>query len=145
MMSPIIVYHKNRICQQNRKKSSHRQGVERGLTTGRRYYNLRGIKIDLAGGIPNASASYDTVPNTRSIYSIADVYEFVKTKIKKTEVLGRGNTENGVTQQPRSVNISIAEIFKKINPSDKIFLKHILDGFLDEKQKAYKKSRTRGP
>ena len=59
-------------------------------------------------------------------------------KIKKTEVLGRGNTENGVTQQPRSVNISIAQIFKKINPSDKKFLKYIPDGFLDEKQKAAK-------
>ena len=35
-----------------------------------------------------------------------------------TEVLDRGDTINGVTQQPRSVNISIANIFSKINPSD---------------------------
>lgn len=53
-------------------------------------------------------------------------------KIKRTEVLGRGNTENGVTQQPRSVNISIAKIFEKINPSDKSFIKYIPDGFLNE-------------
>ena len=46
-----------------------------------------------------------------------------------TEVLGRGNTETGVTQQPRSVNISIAKIFEKINPSDKSFIKYITDWF----------------
>ena len=59
-------------------------------------------------------------------------------KIKMTEVSGQGNTENGVTQSPRSVNISIAQIFGKINPSDKNFLKYIPDGFLDDKQKAAK-------
>ena len=37
-------------------------------------------------------------------------------KIKKTEVLKQGNTENGVTQNSRSVNISIAQIFKKNQP-----------------------------
>ena len=38
-----------------------------------------------------------------------------KVKIKMTEVLGRGNTLNGVTQQPRSVDISIANIFAVVN------------------------------
>ena len=37
-------------------------------------------------------------------------------KIKMTEVLDRGNTEIGVTQQPRSINVSIANIFSKVNP-----------------------------
>ena len=45
---------------------------------GRRFYNLRGIKIDLAGGIPDANTSYDTVPDTRSINSISDLHRFVK-------------------------------------------------------------------
>jgi hypothetical protein len=56
-----------------------------------------------------------------------------------TEVLDRGNTINGVTQQPRSVNISIANIFSKINPSDKSFLKYIPDGFLSDEQLKAKK------
>lgn len=35
-------------------------------------------------------------------------------KVKATEVSGQGNTENGVTQNSRSVaNISIAQLFKK--------------------------------
>ena len=61
-------------------------------------------------------------------------------KIKKTEVSGQGNTENGVTQNSRSVNISIARIFEKINPSDKNFIKYIPDGFLNEEQRAAKKT-----
>ena len=56
-------------------------------------------------------------------------------KIKMTEVWKQGNTETGVTQSSRSVNISIAQIFGKINPSDKNFLKYIPDGFLNDKQK----------
>ena len=60
-------------------------------------------------------------------------------KIKMTEVWKQGNTENGVTQNSRSVTISIARIFQKINPSDKNFLKYIPDGFLDDKQKAAKR------
>lgn len=56
-------------------------------------------------------------------------------KIKKTEVWKQGNTENGVTQNSRSVNISISKIFEKINPSEKSFLKYIPDGFLSEAQR----------
>ena len=59
-------------------------------------------------------------------------------KIKKTEVWKQGNTNTGVTQNSRSVNISIANIFAKINPSDKNFLKYIPDGFLNEDQKVAK-------
>ena len=59
-------------------------------------------------------------------------------KIKKTEVWKQGDTKNGVTQGSRSVDISIADIFRKINPSDKDFLKYIPDGFLDDRQKAAK-------
>ena len=55
-----------------------------------------------------------------------------------TEVWKQGNTENGVTQNSRSVNISIAKIFEKINPSDKSFLKYVPDGFLNEAQKRAK-------
>ena len=55
-------------------------------------------------------------------------------KIKKTEVLGRGDTKNGVTQQPRSVNVSIANIFSKVNPSDENFLQYIPNGFLNQEQ-----------
>ena len=57
-------------------------------------------------------------------------------KIKKTEVWKPGNTEDGVTPNSRSVNISIAKIFEKINPSDKSFLKYIPDEFLSEMQKS---------
>ena len=60
-------------------------------------------------------------------------------KIKMTEVSGQGNTETGVTQSSRSVIISIADIFKKINPSDKSFLKYIPDNFLNEEQKTSKR------
>ena len=56
-------------------------------------------------------------------------------KIKKTEVLKQGNTENGVTQNSRSVNISIAQIFAKVNHSDKYFLKYIhsIEPYYEEK------------
>ena len=56
-----------------------------------------------------------------------------------TELYARGNTDNGVTQLTRSVNISIANIFSKINPSDKSFLKYIPDGFLSYEQLKAKK------
>ena len=56
-------------------------------------------------------------------------------KIKKTEVWKQGDTNNGVTQNSRSVNISISNIFRKINPFDKSFLKYIPDGFLNDEQK----------
>lgn len=52
-------------------------------------------------------------------------------KVKVTEVSGQGNTKNGVTQSSRSVTkISIARLFRKINPNDKVFIKYIPDDFL---------------
>ena len=42
--------------------------------------------------------------------------------IKMTELYARGNTEIGVTQRTRSVNISVSDIFKKINLSDENLL-----------------------
>ena len=51
----------------------------------------------------------------------------------------QGNTETGVTQNSRSVDISIAQLFSKINPSDKNFLKYIPDGFLNDSQKESKR------
>ena len=50
-------------------------GAENG---GRRFYNLKGIKIDPAGGTPNVKTSYGTMPDTRSEYSISDLYALVK-------------------------------------------------------------------
>lgn len=61
-------------------------------------------------------------------------------KVKATEVSKQGNTENGVTQNSRSVaNISIAQLFKKINPNDTQFIKYIPDKFLNNKQLEAKK------
>lgn len=59
-------------------------------------------------------------------------------KIKMTEVSEQGNTKNGVTQGSRSVNVSIARIFSKINPSNKNFLKYLPDGFLNDAQRVAK-------
>ena len=56
-----------------------------------------------------------------------------------TEVLKQGNTVKGVTQNSRSVNISISKLFEKINPSDKSFIKYIPDGFLTKAQLQSKK------
>ena len=64
-------------------------------------------------------------------------------KIKMTEVSGQGDTETGVTQNSRSVDISIANIFKKINPSEENFVKYIPDGFLDDAQKLAKEEAKR--
>lgn len=64
-------------------------------------------------------------------------------KIKRTEVWKQGDTETGVTQNSRSVNISIAKIFEKINPSDKSFVKYIPDGFLNIDQKRAKEEALR--
>ena len=54
--------------------------------------------------------------------------------IKKTEVSKQGTTENSVAQNSRSVNISIPDIFAKINPKDTNFLKYIPNEFLSEEQ-----------
>ena len=45
---------------------------------GKRFYNLRGIKIEPVGGAPNTNVSYGTVPNTDSTISISDLYALVK-------------------------------------------------------------------
>ena len=45
---------------------------------GRRFYNLKGIKIDPAGGTPDAKTSYGTMPDARSEYSVSDLYALVK-------------------------------------------------------------------
>ena len=55
--------------------------------------------------------------------------------IKKTEVWKQGTTDNGVAQNSRSVNISIADLFKNINPSDKSFYKYIPKNFLNDSVK----------
>lgn len=49
----------------------------------RRFYNLRGIKIEPVGGAPDAYTSYDTMPDTDSMISISDLYALVKTYDKK--------------------------------------------------------------
>lgn len=48
----------------------------------KRFYNLRGIRIDPAGGTPDAKTSYGTMPDTRSTYSISDLYSLVKSNDK---------------------------------------------------------------
>ena len=50
-------------------------GAENG---GRRFYNLKGIKIDPAGDTPDAKTSYGTMPDARSEYSVSDLYALVK-------------------------------------------------------------------
>jgi hypothetical protein len=50
-----------------------------------------------------------------SIRNLGSCY-FIDFKTKMTEVSESGNTKNGVTQSSRSVNISIANIFAKVNP-----------------------------
>ncbi len=53
-------------------------------------------------------------------------------KVKATEVSKQGDTENGVTQNSRSIaNISIAQLFRKINPNDEQFTKYIPQQFLE--------------
>ncbi len=52
-------------------------------------------------------------------------------RIKKDEVVKQGNTEFGVTQNSRSSNIRIADLFSKINPKDTSFLKYVPIQFFD--------------
>lgn len=59
--------------------------------------------------------------------------------IKKAEVSKQGTTENGVAQNSRSATISIPDLFAKINPKDKNFLKYIPDEFLNNEQIKAKK------
>lgn len=64
-------------------------------------------------------------------------------KVKATEVSGQGNTNNGVTQNSRSVaDISLAQLFRKINPNDKEFAKYIPDEFLENKTNRSKSADT---
>lgn len=59
--------------------------------------------------------------------------------INKDEVVTQGSAaKNGAKQYARSSTISISDFFKKINPSDKSFLKYIPDGFLNAEQKRAK-------
>lgn len=66
-------------------------------------------------------------------------------KIKMTEVWKQGNTINGVTQGSRSVNISIFDLFKKINPEHQNLYKyipsHFKDGYEDHTDFSQLKSR----
>ena len=63
--------------------------------------------------------------------------------IKKDEVVAQGNTNNGVTQNSRSVaNISLAQLFRRINPNDKEFAKYIPDEFLENKTNRSKSADT---
>ncbi len=64
-------------------------------------------------------------------------------RIKKDEVVKQGNTEDGVTQNSRSSTIRLADLFSKINPSDKQFLKYIPDGFLSGRQLMAKRDAMR--
>ena len=52
--------------------------------------------------------------------------------IKKDKVVRKGDTKNGVTQVPRLSKISLADLFKNINPSDETFLKYVPKQFLEE-------------
>ena len=54
--------------------------------------------------------------------------------IKKDEVITQGDTENGVTQYAHSSNISIADLFRNVNPIDGHFLKYLPDQFLSKEQ-----------
>ena len=54
----------------------------------------------------------------------------MKSQKKKTEVLKQGNTGNGVTQSPRSVNISIAQNNRKVNSQTAVFLSAVDRGGL---------------
>ena len=51
--------------------------------------------------------------------------------IEKDKVLRKGDTIKGVTQVPRLSEISLADLFKNINPSDETFLKYVPKQFLE--------------
>ena len=51
--------------------------------------------------------------------------------IKKDEVVAQGNTNNGVTQYPRSSNISISDLLRNVNPLDESFYKYIPKMFFE--------------
>ncbi len=55
--------------------------------------------------------------------------------IKKTEVWKQGTTENGVAQNSRSVEISIADLMQKVNPKNTNFTKYFPEAFLTNEQK----------
>ncbi len=59
--------------------------------------------------------------------------------INKDGIVKQEDAKEGVARQdsPPSI-ISIAELFQKINPIDKSFLKYLPDGFLNEEQRAAK-------
>ena len=52
--------------------------------------------------------------------------------IKKNEVVKTGNTKNSVTDASRSFNISLAQLLRKINPSDTDFIKYIPKQFFND-------------
>lgn len=62
---------------------------------------------------------------------------------KKTEVSKQGNTNNGVTQNSRSVNISITDLVSKINPKDIDLIKYIPDELLTSEQIKSKQSTVK--
>ena len=62
------------------------------------------------------------------------------TKINEADVVGNTARINERTNLLPTSNISIVDIFKKINPQDKNFLKYIPDEFLNAEQKKAKAS-----
>ncbi|MBQ7319132.1 MAG: hypothetical protein IJW97_02980 [Clostridia bacterium] len=65
-------------------------------------------------------------------------------KIKMTEVSEQGNTKNGVTQDSRSVTISIADLLRNVNPSDVNFYKYIPKEFFSEEDTELKSPEFQG-
>ncbi len=67
-------------------------------------------------------------------------------KIKKTEVLeDRAFLDKEVTHSSLSVNISICDLLKNVNPNDKNFYKYIPKQFFDEDTETIKFSRKTNP
>ena len=147
----------------NFKESYNKQ--KRNYTSFAKIFSIFDEVIKAAVGIEvHNRSNYKIDPTLNNVYVLASAYqdgeyivpvkleikEFKDKKnalyvaislnqIKKTEVWKQGITENGVAQNSRSVNISISEYFRKINPLDESFLKYIPDGFLDAKQKEAKR------
>ena len=89
----------------------------------------------------------DIVPVKLEIKEFKDKENALYVAIALESIKNDGVSEvrgaKSVAQISRPSNISIADFFEKINPSDKSFLKYIPDGFLNEEQKAAKRDAIR--
>ncbi len=110
--------------ERDKKSGGHTPSANATALAGTPEANSRNSTTDRVSQKPefvNSKLSGDVIKGISDILKKSTLMKccFIAQQIKMTEVSGQGNTQKGVTQNSRSVNISISDIFEKVNPFEK--------------------------